>query len=233
VVALCAVSLALLAQRPVSNDPPEIVALTSARNGFEARATRLRISDDLLTQIRKWTWRPGCPVPPADLTLLRVSYWDFSGKPQNGEIVVNRAVADDLESIFSRLFDHGFLVERMSPVENYEGSDNESMDANNTSAFNCRDVTGQPGKFSNHSWGRAIDINPLTNPMILHGKPLPPDGARYTDRTVAHPGSILAGSFIVKLFEEHGWTWGGTWANPDYQHFEKPAVSEVLPRRVD
>lgn len=230
------VSIPLAAQRAVatqtgSDDPPEIVALTSARNGFQPHATRLGISDDLLTQVRKWTWRPGCPASPSELTMLRVSYWDFSGKPRNGEIIINRAVADDLEWIFGRLFDHGFLIEKMSPVENYNGSDNASMDANNTSAFNCRDVTGQPGKYSNHSWGRAIDINPLTNPMILHGKPLPPEGARYTDRTAAHPGSILAGSFIVKLFEQRGWTWGGTWANPDYQHFEKPDVTQVSPRK--
>ena len=222
---------AFLPQSALAVEPPEIVALTSARNGFEPASTIAPLTGDLLMLVRTYTWRAGCPVPPAELTLLRVSYWDFTGRPQTGELIVNRDLAADLQSIFQQLFRHGFLIEHIAPVENYKGNDDASMSANNTSAFNCRDVTGQPGKFSNHSWGRAIDINPLTNPMILHGKPLPPEGAPYIDRTTAHPGSILAGSFIVKLFEERGWTWGGTWVNPDFQHFEKPDAQTTPPRK--
>jgi hypothetical protein len=125
--------------------------------------------------------------------------------------------------IFRDLFHHGFLIEKMTPVEDYKGDDNASMAANNTSAFNCRDVTGQPGKFSNHSWGRAIDINPLTNPYIKGDTVLPPEGRRYLDRSLAFPGSILSGSFIVTRFAESGWQWGGSWTDrKDYQHFEKP-----------
>jgi len=93
----------------------------------------------------------------------------------------------------------------------------------NTSAFNCRDTTGRPGVFSNHSWGRAIDINPLTNPYLKGDKVLPPAGKAFLDRTRASPGAILAGSFIVNLFQKRGWTWGGSWKDrQDYQHFEKP-----------
>jgi hypothetical protein len=111
----------------------------------------------------------------------------------------------------------------MTPVEDYKGDDDASMAANNTSAFNCRDVTGQPGKFSNHSWGRAIDINPLTNPYIKGSKVLPPAGGQYADRTRVFPGSILSDSFIVQRFTKAGWQWGGAWTDPkDYQHFEKP-----------
>ena len=85
------------------------------------------------------------------------------------------------------------------------------------------DVTGQPGKFSNHSWGRAIDINPLTNPYIKGDKVLPPEGRQYLDRSQALPGSILADSFIVKRFAQAGWQWGGSWSDrKDYQHFEIP-----------
>ncbi len=168
------------------------------------------------------TWHSGCPVPLEELQLLSLAYWDFTGIPRQGLLIVNRAVASDVRYFFEQLFLHGFLIERMAPVEDYEGSDDRSMAANNTSAFNCRDVTGKPGRFSNHSWGRAIDINPLTNPMLLHGRSLPPAGERYLDRTKASPGSILDGGFIVKLFRSRGWTWGGEWPDPDYQHFEKP-----------
>jgi hypothetical protein len=172
--------------------------------------------------MRETTWHAGCPVPLDDLRLLDLTYWDFNGIPRQGLLIVHKDVAADTAYLFQRLYQHGFLIDGMRPVEEYNGSDDASMAANNTSSFNCRDVTGSPGRFSNHSWGRAIDINPLTNPMVLHGKPLPPEGARYLDRALASSGAILDGSFIVQLFHERGWTWGGEWSNPDYQHFEKP-----------
>ena len=100
------------------------------------------------------------------------------------------------------------------------------MAANNTSAFNCRDTTGKPGVFSNHSWGRAIDINPLTNPYVKGDRVLPPAGRKYLDRSRAFPGSILKDGFVVQEFESKGWTWGGRWLDrQDYQHFEKPAAT--------
>lgn len=201
--------------------PPEIVALTSAQEGFHPRFEEVGLAPETVDLMKRFTWREGCPVPLSALTTLRLSYWDFEGRPQNGELIVNREVAKDVEAIFRRLFGHGFLIESMKPVEEYQGSDDASMAANNTSGFNCRDVTGHPGKFSNHSWGRAIDVNPRTNPMILKGRPLPPAGAAFRDRSKASEGSILAGSFIVRLFQSRGWRWGGEWSNPDYQHFEK------------
>jgi hypothetical protein len=203
-------------------DPPEIIALTSARSSYPARFEEIPFPAPLLTKMREATWHAGCPVPIEDLRLLDLSYWDFNGLPRQGRLIVHKDLTADVKSAFQSLFEHGFLIERMQPVEEYGGSDDVSMSANNTSSFNCRDVTGSPGRFSNHSWGRAIDINPLTNPMVLHGKSLPPEGARFLDRSLASPGSILDGSFIVNLFRAKGWTWGGVWTNPDFQHFEKP-----------
>jgi D-alanyl-D-alanine carboxypeptidase len=181
------------------------------------------LSPALVAKMRTTTWHAGCPVPPEDLRQLTVSYWDFDRKRTTGVLIVHKDVADEVIQIFQDLFAHEFLIQKMSPVEEYSGDDDASMAANNTSAFNCRDVTGQPGKFSNHSWGRAIDINPLTNPYIKGDKVLPPEGRQYLDRTQAFPGSILADSFIVKRFAQAGWQWGGAWLDrKDYQHFEKP-----------
>lgn len=205
--------------------PPEIIASITGLNEFQVAFENSSIPKALLTRMGATSWHNGCPVPLSDLSLLTLSYWDFSGIPQNGQLIVNREVAPEVLDIFRNLFQHGFLVQRMSPVEDYDGSDDRSMAANNTSAFNCRDVTGKPGRFSNHSWGRAIDINPLTNPYVSHGLVLPPEGSRFLNRSKASPGSILANSFIVNLFRRHGWTWGGDWTDPDYQHFEKPEKS--------
>ncbi len=204
--------------------PPEVVANTHTLNDFHPVFDVSPITTTLLEKIRATTWHEGCPIPPGDLRQLTLSYWNFDRKPSTGILVVHKDVAAEVSIVFRDLFNHGFLIERVAPVEDYGGNDDASMAANNTSAFNCRDVTGQPGKFSNHSWGRAIDINPLTNPYVKGDKVLPPEGRAYLDRAHAFPGSILDASFIVKRFIQAGWQWGGSWNDrKDYQHFEKPA----------
>jgi hypothetical protein len=176
----------------------------------------------LLEKIRKTTWHAGCPVAPEDLRQLTLTFHDFDNQTRTGTLIVNRELADEVVRHFEALYKHGFQIERMAPVEEYGGDDDASMAANNTSAFNCRDATGKPGVFSNHSWGRAIDINPLTNPYVKGDKVLPPAGRKYLDRSKAFPGSILKDGFVVREFEKAGWTWGGRWPDrQDYQHFEK------------
>lgn len=219
-----AVTAFLLACAAGAAQTPEMVAWTSAFQDARPAFSLEVVRGDFLAAVRRTSWHEGCPVAPDALRRLAVTYWDFGGRPAHGVLVVNGEVAVELTAIFRDLFAHGFLIEKMRPVEEYEGSDERSMEANNTSAFNCRDVTGVKGKFSNHSWGRAIDINPLTNPYVKGAKVLPAAGREYLDRTKAYPGGVLADSFIVKLFAKYGWTWGGAWPDrQDYQHFEKPA----------
>lgn len=211
--------IVLLTSASTQAAAPEIIALTSVQ---EPTFEQSLISPAQSARIREKAWHQGCPTDVSQLRDLTISYWDFHGRLRSGILVVNRDVAADVLFLFRRLYEHGFLIQDMRPIEEFGADDEVSMEANNTSAFNCRDITGKAGTFSNHSWGRAIDINPLTNPMILNGRPLPPQAAPYADRTVAWPGSILGDSFIVSLFRSRGWTWGGEWQNPDYQHFEKP-----------
>jgi len=183
-----------------------------------------QITAPLLDKMHATTWRPGCPVPIEDLRQVKVPYWTFERKPATGILIVHKDLAGEIEAIFKDLYKKKFLIERITPVEEYGGSDDASMAANNTSAFNCRDVTGKPGKFSNHSWGRAIDINPLTNPYVKGDNVSPPAGRAYLDRSKNHPGSILKSGYVVGRFKKAGWTWGGDWLDlKDYQHFEKAA----------
>ena len=109
-------------------------------------------------------------------------------------------------------------------MDAFKGNDNASMAANNTSVFNCREVTDRPGEYSQHSYGRAIDINPLINPFV-HGKKIsPPQGTLYVDRTKPTPGKIIKEDFVYKEFNKLGWDWAGNWYDvQDYQHFEKRA----------
>ena len=136
-----------------------------------------------------------------------------------GRLIVSADIADDMVAIMSRLFDGGFPIERMEPVDIYGGDDDRSMSANNTSAFNCRAVTGG-SSWSEHSYGTAIDVNPLVNPYVFGSTVLPPEGAPYADRTTQALGTIHAGDVVVETFEAFGWEWGGSWSSPkDYQHF--------------
>jgi hypothetical protein len=182
------------------------------------------IPADVVRSMVGVSWHEGCPVALADLRQLTVAYWDYSSRKQQGVLIVHKDIADEARGLFRKLYDHHFLIEKMAPIDTYGGNDDASMAANNTSAFNCRDTTGRPGVFSNHSWGLAIDINPLTNPYVKGETVLPPAGRAYLDRARSFPGSILADGYVVKIFEAAGWTWGGRWKDrQDYQHFEKPA----------
>jgi hypothetical protein len=168
------------------------------------------------------SWHPGCPVAIEDLRLLSLSHWGFDGEVHQGEMVLHRGVAAAVLAAFRALFDQRFPVERMRLVDAYGGDDDRSMAANNTSAFNCRSVTGNPGVWSEHSYGRAIDIDPVQNPYVAGGTVDPPAGRDYLDRSKEVPGMIHAGDSTVRAFVAIGWEWGGSWSSiKDYQHFSE------------
>lgn len=166
------------------------------------------------------SWRPGCPVSPRDLRLLQLSYWGFDDRAHQGELVVAARHAEAIVSVFAQLFEVRFPIERMELVDVYEGNDDRSMVANNTSAFNCREVAGRPGVLSQHALGTAIDVNPLINPWVHSGRVDPPEAAQYADRTKPWKGAIYADDVVVRAFAAIGWGWGGYWPGSyDYQHF--------------
>jgi hypothetical protein len=165
------------------------------------------------------SWEPGCPVAPADLRILTLSHWNYAGSVSTGKLVVAAGLANQVVAIFQELYEAGFPIERMELVDKYDGDDNQSMAANNTSAFNCRLVTGGSA-YSEHSYGRAIDINPVVNPYVKGSTVLPPAGSAYVDRSLDAPGMIHANDEVVQAFAARGWIWGGTWSSlKDYQHF--------------
>lgn len=166
------------------------------------------------------SWRPGCPVAPADLRKLELSYWGFDGQPHTGALVVAATEADAVIGVFRRLYDRRFPIRRMEPIDVYGGSDEASIAADNTSGFNCRRaVASGPPQWSAHAFGKAIDVNPVENPYILEGTVLPPAGAPFVDRSNVRPGMAVRGGELVAAFAAAGWSWGGGWTNPDYQHF--------------
>ncbi|GAB7191603.1 M15 family metallopeptidase [Kineococcus sp. NUM-3379] len=165
------------------------------------------------------SWRPGCPVPPERLRLLTVSHVDLAGRTRLGRLVVHETVAEPLLRVFARLYELRFPVERVEPVDAFGGSDDASMAANNTSAFNCRRTTGGT-RWSEHAYGTAIDVNPVQNPYVRGTTVLPSAGRGFLDRSRPGPGVLLAGDPVVAAFGAAGFRWGGYWSSSkDYQHF--------------
>jgi D-alanyl-D-alanine carboxypeptidase-like protein len=168
------------------------------------------------------SWKPGCPVPLEDLRAVKMRFWGFDGRAHKGVLIVNADVAGSVVRAFGKLYDARFPIRRMEPVDVYGGSDDASMAADNTSAFNCRPITGTTDRWSNHSYGRAIDINTIENPYVKGTTVLPPAGAGYLDRADVRPGMIVAGDVVTAAFAAEGFGWGGDYTSlKDYQHFER------------
>ena len=168
-------------------------------------------------------WHPGCPVPIDQLRLVRVSYWTFTGGIRRGPLVVNEQVARDVVRVFHRLFEARFPIHRIGLPPRYRPP--RPSDWYNTrdlsAAFNCRPATGNPGTLSQHSYGWAIDVNPLENPYVgPDGNVLRRAAKPYLDRTRRAPGMIHPGDVVVRAFAAIGWGWGGDWHTiKDYMHF--------------
>jgi hypothetical protein len=167
------------------------------------------------------SWHRGCPVAPAQLRRLRVTYWGFDRLAHTGTLVVNVRAVRPLVKVFSRLYAARFPVRRMRPIDAYGGNDERSLAADNTAAFNCRyAITAGPKRWSSHAYGLAIDVNPVENPYLDRGRVHPRAGRAYLDRSRRRPGMAAPGGVLVRAFASVGWQWGGRWtASPDYQHF--------------
>ncbi len=168
------------------------------------------------------SWKPGCPVPIDDLRIIEMNHWGFDGVVhEGGQLMVHRLVADDVVTAFGELFAERFPIRRMQLIEAYGGSDDASMADDNTSAFNCRPITGTTDRFSIHSYGQAIDINTVENPYVRGTTVLPPAGREYLDREDVRAGMITKNDAVEKAFRDAKFFWGGDFNSlKDYQHFE-------------
>jgi len=156
-----------------------------------------------------------------ELTLLKISYINMEGETKTGELVVDKNLSEEVVDIFEEIYNCKFPIEKMITIDYYNCNDDKSMEDNNTSAFNYRMVSGSR-KLSDHSYGRAIDINPLLNPYIRKRDIQPKNGEKYVDRTQNEKGMIHQEDCVVKAFKSRGWQWGGDWKySKDYQHFYK------------
>jgi D-alanyl-D-alanine carboxypeptidase len=169
----------------------------------------------------KHSWHPGCPVGLGDLRLITMTYWGMDKKPHTGgELVVNADSATKIVKVFRKLYGERYPIRRMELVDKYGGSDFKSIEADNTSAFNCRNATGA-SSWSQHAYGHAVDLNTCENPYVHpNGHIEHPRCVKYGNRKRHDPGLVHAGDKVVKAFRSIGWGWGGSWGGPwDFQHF--------------
>jgi hypothetical protein len=188
--------------------------------GVPFRGTVSPIGPGLREAMTGASWRPGCPVGLRDLRLVRVTHLGFDGSIRTGRLVVHEDVARPVVRIFRDLYRAGYPIRRMQLIDRYGASDYESIEADNTSAFNCRYVDGTT-RWSEHAYGRAIDLNPIENPYVTSDGRVSHDASRrYVDRSKRLKGMVHAGDAVVDAFASAGWGWGGYWSGArDYQHF--------------
>lgn len=184
------------------------------------------ISNEVFKRISGVSYPVDCQISLDELRYVVLQYVDFNGDSKSGEMICNKALAQDVVEIFYELYQNNYQIESIRLIDEFDGDDTASMLANNTSCFNYRVVEGTT-RLSNHAKGRAIDLNPFYNPYITYNKDgstnISPEGSEaYADRDSSFPYKIDEQDLAYKLFKAHGFTWGGNWNScKDYQHFEK------------
>ncbi|WP_053956769.1 M15 family metallopeptidase [Inediibacterium massiliense] len=180
------------------------------------------LPEEIKQKIQGVSWKKNPYISLDDLAYARVCYVGFDNQDHQGELIVHKKVAKEVVEIFEELYKSKFPIEKIKLIDEYGASDELSMADNNTSAFCFREVTGNNKNLSKHSYGIAIDINPIQNPYIKGKKVAPLQGKQYMNRLHIQKGMIVKDDICYKAFKNRGWTWGGEWKSlKDYQHFEK------------
>jgi hypothetical protein len=203
-----------------------IILMTTGFAEFHAQTYNIapRLKEKMITGN---SWHKGCPVDTVDLRYLRVVHMNFQGEDKIGELIVHRDVAEDMLNIMRDLYAIGYPINQMKLVSDFNGNDWQSIEADNTSSFNCRRATGSK-KWSKHSYGKAIDINPIENPYISRKGHISHKASqkyrkrKHQDDSLADRAVLLKHDEATKIFKSYGFTWGGAWRyTKDYQHFSK------------
>jgi D-alanyl-D-alanine carboxypeptidase len=222
VLAITALVLAAAWSGSPSAATPSTAADGAARAARQFTFSAARLGPATRRRVNGSSWRPGCPVGLDDLRLLRIGYRGFDGRDHVGRMIVAASSVPAMRRAFGTLFRARFPIRRMRLVDDYGASDFASIEADNTSAFNCRPATGST-RFSEHAYGRAVDVNPIENPYVYPTGTTTHAASRpFLDRSRHRRGMAFRGGVLVRAFAGAGWQWGGNWRPPsatDYQHF--------------
>ena len=163
-------------------------------------------------------WDPArhCPVAPAALRKVWVSYIDLQGGYHDGSIIVRQDLVRGTRRAFFTLFRWRYRIMAMAPMSvNMPGVTDMSIV---TAGYNCRPVAGTK-TWSQHAYGTAIDVNPLQNPMI-RGRVVDPGAGSWYQRRSHYWIGMMHPDGMVRAFTANGFYWGGNWTSlKDYMHF--------------
>jgi len=164
------------------------------------------------------------PVPLSGVRLLSVSHWDFGGKVETGQIVVNRIAAAPLAQVFRQLYGLRFPIRHLQFSDMYGPKRSQPADRDVSGSFECRKAVPSPcgsgtGNWSQHAYGLAVDINPIENPYTGCGRTRERASIPYLNRSTLRRGMVTPA--VIRAFRSIGWGWGGSWAGStkDYMHF--------------
>jgi hypothetical protein len=201
------------------------VVLLVAGHPFHASVQPLPAS--LRGELTGTYWHQGCPVSLSDLRVLTLSYWDFEGRPQTGQLVVNEQATGPLTKAFRRLYALRFPIHYMQLANIYGPRRDWAPDGDVTASFECRQASASPctgtngttGSWSEHAYGEAVDVNPVENPYVGCGMTRDKTAISYMDRSRLRKGMVTPA--VVAAFADAGWGWGGSWSGStkDYMHF--------------
>jgi hypothetical protein len=171
-------------------------------------------------------WQQGCPVPLSGLRLLTVQVWGFDGRAHRGQLIVNKALAPKLATVFRRLYALRFAIRDMTLAGNYSSTSVRARHRDASGSFECRQAVPSPctggkgtGTWSMHAYGEAVDLNPRENPYVGCGMSRDKAALSYMDRSRLRRGMVTPA--VVEAFASIGWGWGGSWSGStkDYMHF--------------
>ena len=162
------------------------------------------------------TWTEACPVSADDLRYVTLPFVGFDGDLHTGELLVNADAVDAVVAGFRTLFERRFPIEEMRITSPADLDAPPTGDGNDTSALSCRPSVGSTS-WSQHAYGRAVDVNPFHNPYVKGDLVLPELASAYVDRDDLRPGMLTADD--VAGFVAAGWVWGGSWSSlKDHMH---------------
>jgi hypothetical protein len=207
---------------PTRAPKPHALPAQPRAAGVGAAVSVKQIPDSVWRSMAGRSWRPGC-LPRTELRYLQVNYWGFDGYRHRGELVVRASAAGKFSHALKLLYAARIPIRSMYLPDRFgyskrSGGANDfaSMAADNTSAFNCRWVTGNPGVRSPHASGRAFDLDPFENPYLSRAGWLPNgwwvrhSNPRYAWRSSKHR--------VVRIMKAAGFRW--TYRVGDAQHFD-------------
>lgn len=177
-----------------------------------------------------------------DLIYVKLLHYDYNGDVRVGELIIHKAILDEIREVFEKLFENKYQIYSMRLIDDFwidddpQKTDRNSVQHNNSSSFCFRNISDKK-VLSNHSFGIAIDINPLENPYTPRNKDGSFDDSLLSEyeksllinreeKAKIDSHIIVLGDLICNIFDKVGFECGGIWPTQsdlwscDWQHFE-------------